>query len=187
MNILVVVTSDCLISAFECEKYKIVQKWVSKNVQLGTLSISLTHTLSLSISYSISLSLSHTHTRSLTLSLSLSLHILGIAWSKANKTILTYADNTVQLWSFDTKTLTDRLIGHKDQVLCLYVLENYELVATGSMDCSIKLWDITGIICFCPIIFTQTLFLLVEIIIIIYYSYNTIINIITIIWVIIFG
>ncbi|AAS52944.1 AER263Cp [Eremothecium gossypii ATCC 10895] len=50
-------------------------------------------------------------------------------------------DNTARIWDCDTQTPLCTLKGHSNWVLCVAWSADGEVIATGSMDATIRLWD----------------------------------------------
>lgn len=50
-------------------------------------------------------------------------------------------DNTARVWDCDTQTPMATLSGHQNWVLCVAWSPDGETIATGSMDCTVRLWD----------------------------------------------
>jgi len=62
----------------------------------------------------------------------------------ANKLVTGSADNTIKLWNIDTFECENTIIGHRDHVygLCrLITAAGTELLASSSMDKTVKIWD----------------------------------------------
>ena len=49
-------------------------------------------------------------------------------------------DTTIKIWDYKSRKCTNTLIGHKDCILCMILLNNNHL-CTGSADTNIKIWS----------------------------------------------
>jgi len=55
-----------------------------------------------------------------------------------------YADGTVRIWNYETSALLQTLQGHKSSIACLAFNKNGHLLASGSSDTDIVLWDMVS-------------------------------------------
>lgn len=69
--------------------------------------------------------------------------ILDLHWSSNDRILTGSADSTAALWDVETATRVKRLRGHRGVVNSVAVSRRGETIAaTGSDDCSVKLWDL---------------------------------------------
>ena len=54
------------------------------------------------------------------------------------------ADGSVRLWCTATGESVGHLEGHEDYVYCVLAIDRLNLVASGSKDCTVRLWTIAG-------------------------------------------
>jgi ribosome assembly protein 4 len=55
--------------------------------------------------------------------------------------VVSSGDSTVRLWDVSTELPRATLKGHKNWVLCVAWAPNGLLLASGGMDCDVRLWD----------------------------------------------
>ena len=68
----------------------------------------------------------------------------GLALSPNGKLVVIVRANTVQIWNIATGQIVAKLLAHEDDVDCLAFSHDGKVLATGSADKTIKLWDMTG-------------------------------------------
>lgn len=68
----------------------------------------------------------------------------GMALSPNGKLLAVVRANTVQIWKIETAQLVARFRDHGDDVDCMAFSHDGKVLATGSADKTIKLWDMAG-------------------------------------------
>ena len=68
----------------------------------------------------------------------------GMALSPNGKLLAIVRANTVQIWKIETAQLVARFRDHGDDVDCLAFSHDGKMLATGSADKTIKIWDMIG-------------------------------------------
>jgi WD40 repeat protein len=66
----------------------------------------------------------------------------AIAVTPDGKTLLNSVGSTIQLWDLSSKTLRRKFLGHRDWVSALAIHPQGEILASSSLDGTIKLWNI---------------------------------------------
>lgn len=57
-----------------------------------------------------------------------------------------YMDHIVKLWDYTKKRQIGAMEGHVATISCMQVDKNYNMVATGSKDATVKLWNANDVI-----------------------------------------
>lgn len=68
----------------------------------------------------------------------------ALALSPNGQLLAVVRANTVQIWNVETARLVAKFLDHNDDVECLAFSHDGKVLATGSADKTIKLWDMTG-------------------------------------------